>query len=213
MAEVHHSDLKGCIACIDDICVYGRSLEEHLHNSHKALTRLNSLNLGLNLRKCVFSTAEIEFFGYVILSAGVRPTLENTRAILGCLKPANVTQVKHFLGLCSYHLGHLQNFATISEPLRKLTRANMEYVRSLEQKTAYTRVQILIASTPDVTIFDENCPTYVSTDASDVGLSDVLSQLQNGEEKVITYAFRTLSSTERNYFTSEKEALACVWAC
>ena len=78
--------------------------------------------------KCVFSTAEIEFLGYMISNAGVRPTLENTKAILECPKLTNVTQVKHFLGLCSYYLEHLPNFATISEPLRKLTRANMEYV-------------------------------------------------------------------------------------
>ena len=57
------SDLKGCIAYMDDICVYGRSIEEHLHNLDKVLTRLNYLNLRLNLGKCVFSITEIEFLG------------------------------------------------------------------------------------------------------------------------------------------------------
>ena len=89
----------------------------------------------------------------------------------------------------------------------------MEYVWGPEQKTAYTQIQTLIASTPAVAIFDENCPTYVPTDASDVGLGAMLSQIQNGKEKVIAYASRTLSSMERNYSTGEKEALACVWVC
>ena len=204
------SDLKGCIGYLNDVCVYEKSIKKQLHNLHKVLARLHSLNLRLNLGKCVFSTIEIEFPGYVISNAGVRPTLENTKAILECQKPINITQVKHFLGLCSSCLGHLPNFATISKPSRKLTRANMEYVWSIEQKMAHTQVQTLIASTPAIAIFDENCPKYVSTDASDVGLGAVLSQIQNGAEKVIAYASRTLSSTERNYSMGEKEALACV---
>ena len=71
----------------------------------------------------------------------------------------------------------------------------------------------MVSSAPTVAIFDEKCPTYVSTDASNFGLGAVLSQIQDGSERVIAYASRTLSQTERNYSASEKEALACVWAC
>ena len=53
----------------------------------------------------------------------------------------------------------------------------------------------------------------VSTDASDVGLGAVLSQIQNSKEKVIAYASRTPSSTERDYSMGEEEALAYVRAC
>jgi hypothetical protein len=62
-------------------------------------------------------------------------------------------------------------------------------------------------------IFDENCPTFVSTDASDIGIGAVLSQIQKGVEKTIAYASRKLSPAETKYSTGEKEALACVWAC
>ncbi|CAH8654258.1 unnamed protein product, partial [Dicrocoelium dendriticum] len=121
--------------------------------------------------------------------------------------------MKHFLGLCSYYLRHLPNFATIAEPLRRLTRQNQEFRWATEQDNAYMTIRAMIESTPTVAIFNEHCPTFVSTDASDVGLGAVLSQLRDGEEKVIAYASRTLSDTERNYSTGEKEALACVWAC
>ena len=62
-------------------------------------------------------------------------------------------------------------------------------------------------------IFDPNAPTFVTTDASDVGLGAVLSQLQNGREVPIAHASHTLQPRERNYAVNEKEALACVWAC
>ena len=59
-------------------------------------------------------------------------------------------------------------------------------------------------------IFDPNAPTFVTTDASDVGLGAVLSQLQNGREAPIAHASHTLQPRERNYAVNEKEALACV---
>ena len=50
----------------------------------------------------------------------------------------------------------------------------------------------------------------VDTDASNVGLGTVILQVQDGEERVIAYAAKSLSKTERNY-TTRKELLALVW--
>lgn len=53
----------------------------------------------------------------------------------------------------------------------------------------------------------------MSTDASDYALGWVLSQIQeDGAERTVTFASRTLTAAEWKYFTVEKEALACVFA-
>ena len=50
-------------------------------------------------------------------------------------------------------------------------------------------------------------------DASDQGISTVLSQVQDGQEKVIACASRALSKAERNYYVTKREMLALVFYC
>ena len=46
-----------------------------------------------------------------------------------------------------------------------------------------------------------------------IGLGAVLTQLQDGEWRAISYAFRNLTEVERRYGQTEKEALVLALAC
>ena len=52
----------------------------------------------------------------------------------------------------------------------------------------------------------------LDTDASDVAAGAVLSQLQEGQEKVIAYGSRAFSAEEKNYCVTRRELLAIVWS-
>ena len=69
-----------------------------------------------------------------------------------------------------------------------------------------------MTSAPVLAYFDKEAHTRVIADASPVGLGAVLVQEKNGVGRAVCYASRSLSSVERRYSQTEKEALALVWA-
>ena len=107
----------------------------------------------------------------------------------------------------------IPNFATIAEPLRGISRQGTPFVWGSEQEASFQELKQQLASAPVLAYFDKEAHTRVIADASPVGLGAVLVQEKNGVGRAVCYASRSLSSVERRYSQTEKEALALVWAC
>ena len=61
--------------------------------------------------------------------------------------------------------------------------------------------------------FDKDAPTQVIADASPFGLGVVSTQMNKDRPRIISYASRSLTSTETRYSQTEKKAPALIWAC
>ena len=107
----------------------------------------------------------------------------------------------------------IPDLATVAEPLRRLTRKDVHFSWGKEQEVAFDELKKRLATIETLGYFDSAAKTRVITDASPVGLGAILVQEQNGEERVICYASRSLTDVEKRYSQTEKEALGIVWAC
>ena len=115
--------------------------------------------------------------------------------------------------MSNYCSQFIPDYATITAPLRELTKKNTPFQWSEACQEAYDKLKDVLTSSPVVSYFDVNKESIVLVDASPVGLSAILAQRapHSEETKLIAYASRSLTDVETRYSQTEKEALAIVW--
>lgn len=200
-----------CLIYLDDLIVYGNSLQDHNKNLVKVFERLRTVNLKLNPNKCDFLKQEILYLGHVISSNGVLPDNSKIEALQNYPTPKNGEEVKRFVAFANYYRKFIQNFAHIAAPLNQLTRKNVSFHWSAECQQAFETLKRALTNPPILNYpkFSANNTFTLKTDASGYAIGAVLS---NGDDKPIAYASRSLNKAERNYPTIEKELLAITWA-
>ena len=204
---------EGVINYMDDIIPFGKTEEDHDKNLLEVLRRLDAHDLRLQTSKCLFRQKSVPAFGHIISATGITPDPRNLQSIQDAPVPTNVTDVQSFLGVVNFYSSFLSDVASLAEPLRRLTRKGETFSWTAECDLSFQTLKKSLVENLRVFVFDPEAQTFVTTDASDVGIGGVLSQMQNGKEVPIAFFSKTLSPTERNYATNEKEAYACLLAC
>ena len=126
--------------------------------------------------------------------------------------PSNLNELRSFLGMVTYYRRFIKDCSAITAPLVELTEKGRKFVMTPERIQAIEELKRRLASAPILAHPDYKREFIVHTDASVAGLGAVLSQVQDGEERVIRYASRRLNKAERNYGISELECLGAVYA-
>ena len=75
---------------------------------------------------------------------------------------------------------------------------------------AFEKLIEALTTAPILALPREDCPVILDTDACDVSIGGVLSQVIDGQEKVVAYASKALNQSQRNYCATYKELLAVV---
>lgn len=207
--------LNGCVGClnfIDDIIVYGETENEHDERVRKIVKRLKDMNVTMNREKCIFKVTEMDFLGHHLSAKGITPMYDKVSAIKQFREPANSEEVRSFLGLVNYVGKFIPNLATVTEPLRKLTRHDTKFEWEKDQRESFAKLKCALTNEVTLGYYNVRDRTQVIADASPVGLGAVLLQYDDQGPRIISYASRSLTNVERKYAQTEKEALALIWS-
>lgn len=166
---------KFSLVFFDDILIYIPSWETHLHHVNTILSLLSQNHFYAKLSRCQFEVTSIDYLGHVISAQGVQADPAKVESIIAWPTPNNVIALRAFLGLTGFYHRFDLNYVSIAHPLIDLLKANSFNWTSATQ-AAFEKFKHAMSHLPTLTLPDFSKPFEVTTDASNIAISVVLSQ-------------------------------------
>ena len=186
--------------------------QSSLDNIDKVLRRLSEAGLRLKAVKCQLMKPVLECLGHRVDAAGFHPVETKVKAIQEAPAPKTPTELRSFLGMLNFYGKFIPNLSSILEPLHSLLRKDVVWKWEVEQQEAFDKAKNQLQSSDVLVHHDPEKELMVSCDASPYGVGAVLSHvMEDGSERPVAYASRTLSTAERNHGHLDKEAVAVVF--
>lgn len=197
---------------IDDVISKSRDFPSGLAYLERILIALREAGFSVNIDKCRFFKRSIEYLGNVVENGQVRPSPKKIEALVKAPVPTNVKQVRQFNGLSGYFRRFIPDFARTMAPLYELTKQSTKWQWTQVHEQARQKVIHHLTTAPVLTIFQENKPIELFTDASSLGFGAVLIQIINDRQHVVAYFSMRTTEIESRYHSYELETLAVVRA-
>ena len=206
-----------CLIYLDDILVFSKSLEEHMTRLETIFSRIRMSGVKLSPAKCTFLKSEVTYLGHKISNTGVETDPKKTDKIKTWPIPKSLEDLRSFLGLCGYYRKFIKNYAERVKPLEEICKEKWNE-KARKKKTllawndsmnkSFEELKLALTTAPVLCFPNKSDGFILDTDASHDCIGAVLSQLQGSNERVIAYASRKMSQSERQYCITRKELLS-----
>ena len=208
-------EYKIALAYLDDIIVYGASIEECVENLRVVFDRVRKAGLKLKPSKCSLFQRETNYLGHIISAEGVKTDPKKVEAVRNFAPPRNTKDVQTFMGMVQYYSKFIKNFMGIAGPLLHLMSKKNKFEWTSAQQQAFETLKTKLTEAPVLAYPVDDARYILDTDASNSTMGAVLSQLQaddegNLVERVIAYASKKFNDAEKFYCARRRELLAIV---
>ena len=129
----------------------------------------------------------LQYLGHIVGQGQLAPIEDKVLAIQELERPANVTQLRSFLGSVGYYQRFIPNFNTIAAPLHQMLTGKISKRTPVEWtpagEVAFARLKEALAGRPVLQLINPEMPFVLQTDASDDGIGAVLMQVRSGDAR------------------------------
>ena len=175
-------NLTYALIYLDDMIVFSRTEEEHLHCLWVVFARFLEHGLKLKLSKCHFLQDEITFLGHEISAEGMKPGMANLKAIAEMAPPKTYTEIRCFTGMTGFFRRFIKGYSKIAKPLNNLLEGEASKLKAEEVELppdtlkAFEELKLRCMMVPVLVFTDFKKPFRLETDALKEGLGAVLLQ-------------------------------------
>ena len=212
-------NLTYALIYLDDVIVFSRTEEEHLHCLWVVFARFLEHGLKLKPSKCHFLQDEITFLGHEVSAKGMKPGMANLKAIAEMALPKTYTEIRHFTGMMGFFQQFIKGYSKIAKPLNDLLEGEASKLKAEEVDPppdalkAFEELKLRCMMAPLLVFADFKKQFRLETDALKEGLGAVLLQeSDDGQYHPVAFTSRELKGGEPKYHSSKLEFLALKWA-
>ena len=112
------------VVYMDDLLIFSKNEEDHLRHVEEVLKRLRDHELYVSPKKCMLMRKLKEFLDFIVGEDGLRVDPRKLEVIQNWPRPANITEIRSFLGLVQFFRRFIAKFSEIAIPLTNLTKKN-----------------------------------------------------------------------------------------
>ena len=208
---------------LDDLLVMSQDVQTHVRDLEQVFEKLQTSGLKLQPSKCHFFTQVVDFLGHRVTPEGLQPNPDYAKLVKSWPQPETLKQVRGFLGKVGYYSRYIPNFNHIAGPLSDLLKNeavpdSRRVVLNEQAKKAFENLRECLVTAPILgkpwfSTDPKETPFVLDTDwsAENGAVGAVLSQIQNGAEKVICYDSHKLRKHELNYSSHKGEMFAVLF--
>lgn len=185
--------------------MYNNTIHDHIKHITEVLSTLQANAFFIKQSKCAFEVASIDYLGHIIAAGKLRADPVKIEAMTVWPTPANVKQLRGFLGLTGYYRRFVKNYSLIVVPLTELLKKD-SFFRTDAAAKSFEELKLAMSTTPVLRLSDFLDTFVVETDAPDFGIGAVLMQ----QNHPIAYFSKKLGPRRRLASTYHKELYAIV---
>lgn len=144
-----HPLLRKCVLFFfDDILIFSKTLEEHVHHLRQVLELLKRDQWKVKDSKCEFGQRQLSYLGHVISEQGVATESSKVEAVAKWVTPTDVKGLRSFLGLAGYYRRFVRNFGIIARPLFNLLKKGVPFVWTSNTETTFRLLKEHLTTAP-----------------------------------------------------------------
>jgi hypothetical protein len=204
---------KFMVIYLDDITVFSKSDEEHLHHLKQTFKKCRRYGISLNPKKSHFSMHEGKLLGHIVSAGGIKIDPERVEAIQKIDIPRNQKAIQSFIGRIIFLRRFIPNFVEIIKLITNMLKKDAEIKWTPEAKSSFDRIKQALIEAHVLISPDYSKEFLIFSFASEDTIVVVLLQRNDeGYEQPISFFSKTLRDAELKYDIMEKQAYALVKA-
>ena len=200
------------MAYLDDIIMFTPTLDLHVEELERVLAMHEQAGIKLNARKTHLFKEEVDYLGFRIYKDGVKMKESYIEKILQWPSPKSTKEMRSFLGFCGYYRSFIRGYSRLTNEMNaQRSSKKFEWTEQMEKNFKKLKKKFQAMPIRSFPRFDIEDPFQMTTDWSRDNVSAILSQVQDGQERLIAVFGRKTTKGERNYAPWKGELSAMIY--